>query len=168
MSSPNPSAPDCKTILELIPDYAFGLTAPDETRLVESHLQTCPEVAAQLADFRQMQDEMRENVPQMEPPPELGERLMAAVAEPVIVPKPRRTFQWSWVAAAAVAALIISNVYWLLRTNSLNTNTPQIQSPDNAFILTSTSNLRWARLPASQAESDASAFLMWNGESKIG
>lgn len=168
MSSSNPPAPDCETILELIPDYAFGLTAPDETRLVESNLKICPEAAAQLADFRFLQDAMREDVPQIEPPPQLGERLMAAVAEPIIVSPPRRSIRWSWVAAAAVVALILSNVYWLVRTNTLTPESGEYQALDNAFVLTSTNNLRWARLPASQAESDASAFLMWNGESKIG
>jgi anti-sigma-K factor RskA/putative zinc finger protein len=162
MSSSSLSRTDCEKIQELIPDYAFGLTGADETRLVESQLTSCPEAALQLADFRRLQDEMRESVDQMEPPPQLGERLMAAA---VPAARPRR-MQWAWIAAAAVFALIVTNGYWLLR---VNTSPSQVQPPDtNAFILTSTSNLRWARLPASQETSQASAFLMWNGESKIG
>jgi Anti-sigma-K factor rskA, C-terminal len=164
MSSLNPSVPDCDVIHDLIPDYAFGLTGADEARLVESYLANCPEAAAQLDDFRHLQDEMREAVPQLEPPPQLAERLMATIAAPQ--PKPRR-IQWSWLAAAAVVALVVTNLYWLLRVNTINTPSDN-PSPDNAFVLTSTSNLRWARLPASQDTSQASAFLMWNGESKIG
>jgi predicted anti-sigma-YlaC factor YlaD len=164
MSSLNLSVPDCDLIHDLIPDYAFGLTGPDETRLVERHLANCPDAEAQLADFRRLQDDMREDVPQIEPPPQLAERLMAAIAAPQ--PQPRR-IQWAWLAAAAVVALVVTNLYWLLRVNIINIPSDSL-SPDNAFILTSTSNLRWARLPASQDTSQASAFLMWNGESKIG
>jgi hypothetical protein len=35
-------------------------------------------------------------------------------------------------------------------------------------VLTSASDLRWVRLPASQQDTDASAVLLWNTESKIG
>jgi predicted anti-sigma-YlaC factor YlaD len=161
MSSSNLSSPDCEVIQELIPDYAFGLTGPDETHLVESHLASCPEAVLQLADFRRLQDEMRESVDQMEPPSHVGERLMTAVIPET---KPHR-IQWAWVAAAAVLLLVVTNLYWLLRANT----TLPVQPPDsNAFILTSTSALRWARLPASQETSQGAAFLMWNGESKVG
>ncbi len=68
---------DCDAIQTLIPDYAFGLTDPAETRVVEANLVHCPEAATQLADYRQVQNEMRVSVPQIEPPIQLNDRLMA-------------------------------------------------------------------------------------------
>jgi len=73
-----------------------------------------------------------------------------------------------------VAALLLTNFYWFGRINDLtarlNTPTPQIigNQPSNAFVLANTSDLRWVRLPPSQQNTGAAAFLMWNAESKIG
>jgi anti-sigma-K factor RskA len=168
-------AHDCDTIRELIPDYAFGLTDPEETRLVESSLSRCPEAARQLADFQCLQAEMRAAVPQIEPPAQLGERLMAAVAASAAPAKPRQhSFRRAWLAAAfALIALVITNIYWLMRVDDLarrqgESVSPIGGQPDNALVLTSTGDLRWARLLPSQQNSHSYAFLMWNAESEIG
>jgi anti-sigma factor RsiW len=79
MSSQHSTSVDCTTIADLIPDYAFGLASEAERRLVEAHLAGCPEAAAQLTEFRQMQDDLRMSVPVIVPPPGLEARLMAAV-----------------------------------------------------------------------------------------
>lgn len=161
---------NCDAIRELIPDYAFGLTGPEETRLVESNLAFCPEAVAELADYQHLQTEMRAGVPQVEPPPLLQQRLMAAIATPKRPTIPRRVFRWQWLAAAAVIALVVTNLYWFAQVNDLTRPFDlHTQAEQNgAFVLTSTSNLRWVRLPPSDEKSDASAFLMWNAESKIG
>ena len=172
---------NCEMILELIPDYAFGLTAPDETRLVESNLPHCSDAAAQLADFQRLQGEILAGVSQIEPSPQLEERLMAAIAAiptTTAAPVKSRRFPFklnvAWIAAAAALfALIVSNIYWVTRVNNLTeaqsmlvtaTSAPVV----NAFVLNNTSGLRWVRLPASQQNSDTSAFMMWNAESQIG
>jgi hypothetical protein len=175
----------CDAIQELIADYAFGLTSVEETRLVEANLDTCAEAVAQLADFRRIQDEMYAGVPQLEPPSQLGLKLMAAIAAPETVtplatpavssPSPRK-IQWGWVtAAAAMVALIVTNGYWLARSapapTSGNGESASAQIPvqgDSTFQLTSADNLRWVRLPPSQENTNASAVLMWNVESEIG
>lgn len=170
---------DCDAIRQLIPDHAFGLTDPQETHLVESNLAYCPEAAEQLADFRQIQAEMRASVTQIEPPAQLGERLIAAIAAPTATAQPRQQpfRRVSLIAAAAVIALIITNTYWLIRVNDLARRQSELAAviaglqsdqQNNAFVLTGTSDLRWVRLPPSQQNKDASAFLMWNAESKIG
>lgn len=168
------AAPDCDSVQSLIPDYAFGLTTPEETRLVESGLPACPEAAARLEDYRQMQDEMRLSVAQIEPPPQLEARLLAAIAPPdAPARQPRRAHPVAWLAAAAVLALALTNVYWLVRVNDLTQRQEQLAAQlqaqnGTAFVLTSTNHLRWVRLPPPQEEGDASAFLMWNAESAIG
>ncbi len=179
------SANRCDAIRELIPEYAFGLTDPEQTRFVEANLQHCAEAAAELADFQSLQFEMRSDVAQIEPPLSLESKLMAAIAEPTVIPTSktaaptvnqprRRSLSVGWlVAAAAVIVLLLSNGYWLVRVNDLNEQQTQLisQLPSNdhpAFILTSTSGLRWVRLPPAEETADTSAFLMWNAESKIG
>src|SRR6185369_14302664 len=87
------SVHDCEAILELIPDYAFGLTSVEDTRWVEANLESCPEASEQLSDFRMLQDEMRTDVPQVNPSADLEARLMAVVstsAAPAQAAKPRR------------------------------------------------------------------------------
>ena len=71
----------CAAVHALIPDYAFGLTDLDETRLVEANFSYCPEAAIQLAEYRRLQEAMRNSVPQIEPPAGLLERLMTATDE---------------------------------------------------------------------------------------
>jgi anti-sigma-K factor RskA len=182
MSSSKHQIYDCDAIIALIPDYAFGLTTTDEARLVESNLNTCPEAAAQLADFRHLQEEMRADIPQVNPPAGLESRLMAAIATPQTPPRSipapapvRRRLPLPWLAAAAaVIALIGTNIYWLGRVNSLTPKPDQSTSAqisvqgDSTFVLTRSSDLRWVRLPPSQQNTNASAVMLWNLESQIG
>jgi hypothetical protein len=117
---------------------------------------------------------MRLSVTQIEPPAYLRERLMTAIAAPAPEAQPRRTIPRGWLALAAVIiALILTNVYWLVRVADLSRSrdalAAQLGSEANsAFVLTGTNNLRWVRLPPSNQNADSSAFLMWNAESKIG
>jgi anti-sigma-K factor RskA len=170
------SANRCDAIRELIPEYAFGLTDAEQTRFVEANIASCVEAAAELADFQRMQAEMRADVAQLEPPTSLESKLMAAIANPTPqpvaapMPQPRRKISVAWlVAAAAILVLLLTNGYWLLRVNDLNQQQTVITSNDHpAFVLTSTSGLRWVRLPPAEEKADTSAFMMWNAESKIG
>jgi anti-sigma-K factor RskA len=168
-------ADDCDAVQELIPEYAFGLTAPADTRLVESSLAHCPDAASQLDEFRRLQEELRAGVPQFEPPDQLGARLVAAIAAPTRLPRARRrpVNLSRWLAAAAVIALIATNVYWLSRVDDLTRRQNELTSqpvgePDHAFILASVSALRWVRLPPSKQNAGASAFMMWNGTGETG
>src|SRR5258708_19362888 len=107
---------DLDGIRELIPEYAFGLANPEDIRFVESNLINCPEAVNELADFRQLQAELRASVLQIEPSLVVGERLMAAIATPTIAIKPRRqTFRLSWLAPSLlVIPLPLTHFYFLL------------------------------------------------------
>lgn len=166
---------DCESLQALIPDYAFGLTSAEETRLVEAHLADCPEAVAQLADYRRMQTDLRAGVPQIEPPPALEAKLMAAIAPPAIsIPKPQhKPFPiMPLAAAAALIALVFTNVYWMTRVNDLTARqdelAAQLSQQDSVPVLTNASDLRSVRLPPSQDNSEASAYLFWNAESETG
>jgi len=115
---------NCDSILELIPDYAFGLTDLAESRWVESNLARCPEAASQLANYQRIQDAMRVDVPQIEPPVALEEQLMAAIriapAPTPTVHKAERRAARRWntrtiLAAAAMLLLVFSNVVWIVQ-----------------------------------------------------
>ncbi|MEP7286754.1 MAG: anti-sigma factor [Chloroflexota bacterium] len=179
---------DCDAIRELIPDYAFGLTDPSQNRLIETTLAECPDAAHDLADFRNLQNEMRSSVSQQEPATDLGERIMAMagaatpaapttlpIAAPINPPAlVRRPVRWAWlVAAVTVIALVGTNFYWLARVNDLSQQQKALIAAingqhDTAFVATNASDIRWVRLPPSQENIDASAFLMWNAESETG
>jgi anti-sigma-K factor RskA len=192
-------AHDCDAIQDLIPEYAFGMTDAEETRLVEANLASCPEAATQLVEFQTLQEEMRAGVPQVEPSPQLFQRLMNAITEPATVPAapsisaapviespkpaplaqpttPKRSIQMqpAWLAAAAaLIALVITNVFWFSRVDDLSRRHDELVAlvrgqENNAFVLTSTSDLRWVRLPPSQEDAPSMAFMMWNAESEIG
>ncbi len=175
-------AGDCDSVQELIPAYAFGLTDPDENRLVEANLAGCSDASINLAEYQQLQNEMRASVTQIDPPPLLIGRLAAAtVTPPVVVKKTRRLpVPLPWLAAAAaLVALVLTNSYWLTRVNTLtkeradylanDTDNPNTVGIDGgAFVLTNTSQLRWVRLPDARQDGKAAAFLCWNAESQTG
>jgi hypothetical protein len=207
-NKPLDSGFDCDALLDVIPEYAFGFTDAEQTRWVEANLERCPEAAAQLQDYRSLQDEMRTSVAQVEPSAQVGARLMAAitapaaaapapatsmtvrppapmpapaeqpvaaavpVATPSTKPRSRMRAAW-WVAAAAVLALVATNIYWLTRVADLTQANDLLtafrNAQDNsAFVLTNTDSLHWVRLADDQPDGDAAAFMMWNAQSKTG
>jgi hypothetical protein len=175
---PSTSAGDCNSIEDLIPAYAFGLTDPEETTLVEANLGGCNDASIELVEYRQLQDEMRASVRQIDPPLMLMTRLAEATATPsvpvAVVPKARRRLPLPWLAAAAaLVALVLTNVFWLAQVNTLNQQTTDYLANDNdqfadagSFVLTNTSDLRWVRLQPTEQDGKAAAFLCWNAESQ--
>lgn len=195
MTATGHTSHDCEQILDLIPDYAFGLTSADDARRVESALPGCPEAAAQLASFEGLQDDMRASVTQRQPPSALRDRILGAAqaSAPADQPAPvqavssptpmraagtiarHRALTIGWIAAAAAAiALVVTNVYWINRTRDLTRQQDDlirtlnaINGGNSGFVLTSTDQLRWVRIP-SEEDTDRVAFMMWNGESRTG
>lgn len=173
----------CDTIRELVPEYAFGLTDPEQTRLVRSNLASCPDAATTLAEYDQLKAYLRQSVPPMEPPPALRARLMTAIKAPsgaaaatAATAAPARKFprlrgvQRGWLAAGiAILFLVISNLYWLARTNDLSTAKGQTAIQNTAgFTATSTDGLRLVKLPSTPQGNEAWAIMMWNADSQIG
>lgn len=164
MSQPTDLVYDCEAILDLIPEYAFGLSDPEQVRWIEANISRCPEAVAQLQDYRRLQEEMRTSVPEIEPPAQSAARLFAAISAPAAaeaIPSPsmtlrppapipmvppapitaplrlvkRRAIRIAWlVASVAVLVLIITNVYWLTRVADLT------QSHDLLAALVSAQN----------------------------
>lgn len=156
MPATNNRHPHCDEVLDLIPAYAIGATDPDETALVEATLPRCPDAQVELDLYRSLSDDMRASVPQIEPPVALKSRLIAATKPTLTLlpppPKPAaKRLHPAWIGlAAAVLLLIVSNVFWLLRSN-----TPT----QDALLLTQ--DITWVRLE-NDAGTNAWALMMWN------
>lgn len=123
----------CDTLRELLPAYSIGATDEAETRLVESLLVECPEVADDLNDFIRLAGAIAYTAPPMTPPTALHDKLMATVAQrqttaPSIVQTARvskssvrrLTPTLARFALAAAALLLIMNVVLIARLFNLS------------------------------------------------
>lgn len=125
----------CDTLRELLPAYSIGATDEAETRLVESLLDECPEVAAELPDFMRLARAIAYTAPPITPPAALHDKLMTAVAErktsapplisPVSAPVPKTSVRWftptlARFALAAAALLLVINMVLIARLFSLS------------------------------------------------
>jgi anti-sigma-K factor RskA len=100
--------------------YALGALDPAEAAELERHLASCPECRSYLAGLRPGIDMLAASVPQVPPPPELRDRLLATVraeaariaeAEAPAAPPRRRWRSWRGLvlrpATALAAALVL-------------------------------------------------------------
>lgn len=129
---------------ELIPAYCLGAVDPEERQWVEARLADCPEAAAELQAYQSLSSALLHAVDQVPPPPDLGARLMAAISAEAPAPRPEadgppaadrgtlrhldfRRQRLAWMLAAAMLALVvISNVYWLLRMQQFERERQQL------------------------------------------
>jgi anti-sigma-K factor RskA len=127
MNTENPSRfpepTDCETLRALLPAYSVGATDADETRLVESLLPRCPEVAAELDEYNGLAEAMLYTVAPVAPPARVHDRLMQRVAERSVTKQPRYAAYrgWAALAAASLVLLVFSNLYWIAQINTLST-----------------------------------------------
>src|SRR5689334_4490436 len=107
----------CREFLDLAAAVALDAAGPEDTRRVEQHAADCPICAAWLAELRESVAAMGAFLPHLEPPPELRERVMAAIRReprPLALLRralPRRVvgrrLSAAWLAAAASFVLAI-------------------------------------------------------------
>lgn len=168
---------DCNTIRALIPAYALGIADPDEVQLVEAHLSDCPELAAEIHSYRQLEGDMLLGVPQVQPPVDLEARILAATTTPNpiepdhIIPMParpdpqRQRRLWLPVAAVLAIMLILSNLFWYREVTDLNTrldsqiaDTP-VSTPDTLIFYNASSSRN--RLDIAPDKTAPRGTLMW-------
>jgi anti-sigma-K factor RskA len=93
-----------KELQELLPGYALNALASDEARVFEAHLADCNLCQRELAALREVTATLAQGVPMVEPPTELGARILGAV-------RPSRPSRFSiprsWVFAGVAAAAVI-------------------------------------------------------------
>src|SRR5689334_11703164 len=127
----NAASTDCQKVLELIPAYAIGATDPEETRFVERHLNDCPEAAAELQLYSELHDDLLFEAPLVAAPSRLTAKITAitrtekyssvdfAAKSPKSGTTRQRNLTPAWlITAAAVAILMLVNVYWIGQVNN--------------------------------------------------
>lgn len=107
-------------IRELIGVVALGAATEAETALVERHAASCHDCRSELDGLRAAASTLALDVPQLDPPPALKRKVMAAIRDdaarraPVDEPRPRRRFA-KWPAlAGALAVLAAGLLAWNL------------------------------------------------------
>ena len=103
--------------------YAISALDPDELKLFEAHLASCPECQAAVADLRPLVDALSMMNPEAEPVGALRERILASARAESIGHKParqatpkklapwwRRPVLWPLPVAAVIAALAVAVV----------------------------------------------------------
>jgi anti-sigma-K factor RskA len=96
--------------------YALGALPADERALFEAHVSTCDECRRDVRAFREVVNVLPLALPQIDPPPALRGRVLAAaggdrrhaVAAPATRVRPGRSFVWGgWQSAAAMLVVVI-------------------------------------------------------------
>lgn len=106
----------CEEYFELISAAVDGALSPDQQSALEAHLNQCPECAALLEELTAIHAALGE-LPPVEIPAHLTQRIMAAVAAEQVIPfapagkknNPRRWRQWA--ASAAVLAVVLMGTW---------------------------------------------------------
>lgn len=122
---------DHEWLVELIPAYAIGAADDEERIAVEAHLKDCPACRAHLEEYRALGDGLLFGAPLAPARAGLTEDLRKRLnAQPV--PAPRRAW-WDVLrrpafalSIAAVALLVLTNVYWASRVGRLEREAAQI------------------------------------------
>lgn len=91
---PNPASADasrqplsaavlpCDEVAALIPAHSLGATDPEEATMVNRRLNACPNAAAELAEYGKLAEALLYAAPSRQAPPQLGQRLRAAIEAP--------------------------------------------------------------------------------------
>ncbi len=118
-------------VLELIPAYAIGAADADESATVEAHLPGCVECRSLLADYRALGEDLLFAAPVAAAPAGATEKLRRKLVQPGRVEARR-----DWlalirrpafaVATAALALLVITNLYWATRVRGLESEASQL------------------------------------------
>ncbi len=144
---------DHESIRGLIPAFGLGAADPDESRAVETHLRSCAACRDLLAEYQDLSDGLLFAAPPMAAPASLTERMRERLA-PARHEAVSRTW-WMRVRgallvpalAAAVLSLLVTNLYWFGRTDSL-----ERQAAEQASLVASL-----ASVPVISLRADASA-----------
>jgi anti-sigma-K factor RskA len=113
-------------VRDLLAAVALGAADPEESELAESHAETCPICREELDGLRAAASVLAVDVPQIDPPPGLRDRVLGAVRaeaarDGVVAPEPPSERRWfrmpslgrAWAPVAAVlAAAVIGLVAW--------------------------------------------------------
>jgi anti-sigma factor RsiW len=140
MADPRPGGLTCAEAGDFAPAFVLGALSDTEMAAVRRHLAECPNAHAEFAEFGSVAPALLEAVAVVEPPADLGARIMTtaraqqAEAEQKIVPLRRPVEQtrlestrrqrwtrlgWAALAAAAVLAIVVIGANYLQLRNQV-------------------------------------------------
>lgn len=180
----NANSQDCDQVHALIPAYSIGATDPEETGLVEAHLKSCPEAAAELKEYHALTEKLLYSVPLVPAPARLHDQLMAKIQaresqQPAVSQNgqlKRSTFslhlkrtvaakvrQPAFVLTAlALVLLLLSNLYWSNQFAHLQNNQQQtsllMEAQDSILALIGSGKAQ--RVDLRQVQGEASEAMM--------
>ncbi|HXJ64916.1 MAG TPA: anti-sigma factor [Actinomycetota bacterium] len=112
-------APTCDEVTELLPEHVLGTLPASDDDAVRHHLRGCGSCRREMAMLGEGLATFSRAAHQADPPPELKDRVMAAVAEERAEPdrvvdlRPaHRRRRWTWLAVAATVAVLAGTVAW--------------------------------------------------------
>jgi anti-sigma-K factor RskA len=123
---------DINEIRDLLPAYALGAVEPGEREQIEAALAVRPELREELASYTPVLEALALSVPQVQPPSDLGARILRQAAP--------RVFPWRpFVAAAAVLVAVLGGVLiWQLSNQDDHPDedpvTDIMENPDSSHI----------------------------------
>lgn len=176
---------ECDELSALLPAYALGASSPEEAARVRELMTRCPDAEQELAQYAHLTGMLAETVTPVTPPPSLRASLLAKVAaegapSPQTAPPPsppapaekvipfpaqaapRRAFPWRIVAAAAVAIVVLSNVYWAASLNAAQERLASLeQQQGDVVTLLSADGVQRLVLSSTTGE-QALAVVLWS------
>jgi hypothetical protein len=105
----------CDEVRELLPEHLLGTLAPEDDAAVRRHLRGCGGCRAELSLLGEGLATFSRAAHQADPPPELRDRVLAAVAEEqseARKPDAKLARSWRWLGLAAAITVAAGAVAW--------------------------------------------------------
>lgn len=109
----------CDDVTELLPEHVLGTLPAADDAGVRRHLRGCGSCRREMAMLGEGLATFSRAAHQADPPPELKDRVMGALAEERVEPEPvvdlrpaHRHRRWTWLAVAATVAVLAGTVAW--------------------------------------------------------
>lgn len=119
-------------IRDLLPAYAIGAVAPAERAMIEAALAASPELREELATYAPVMEALALSVPQIAPPPDLGDRILLQASGNASAKAP---LAFPWRRFVAVAAVFIAVLVGVLLLQLLNNDESPPETDEIAAIM---------------------------------
>lgn len=159
--------------------WVLGATDADEAEKIAKHVEGCASCRAAAARFRRVIDAIPLGVEEVEPPPRLRQRILAAASArpatapartevPVLIPRRRRRMMVRLVSrvpvSAAAAAVLLALAAGLVVGDIAGRTTPAVQTSQVArFTLAGHDSMAGARAAVIDLKTDGIALVDFSG-----
>lgn len=104
----------CSEVREHLAAYSLGALDASVRRMVDKHLDSCPDCRAELVEYLQVADGLLESAPAVTPPAGLRARLIKEISGNQLAAEPGRHWlgklPWNVAGALAIGLLLVLNL----------------------------------------------------------